>query len=638
MFFLLLSFGFYLFLVWPSLSGGFVLDDWPNLANLTHVRATGNVWGYSLSGIASSLGRPLSYLTFALQADNWSKNPLPFKTVNICIHLFNAILLYLICHFLSLLLSFSIKKRMWFALLVTCFWLYLPLHASTVFYVVQRMTLLAGTFSLLGLLFYLQGYWLFGSGHKVKGAVVATLGVGFGYLCGVLSKENGVLLGVFILVIHFQCLPKPKVNPIFWRNWALLVGLLPVVLTIIYLSINNRYMSGYGIRDFDMTERLMTESIILWDYLLKTIIPTPSGLNIFNDDFPVSRNFWGAPFISVTAWIICLTVAFRLKNITPYLLFGLLWFLGGHLLESSFLGLELYFEHRNYIPSIGIVIAAVLSGVHLWDKVQGSKIRVNPFKVAVGLYVSLSVILFCVVLRVEATTWGSGEQFTKASIADRPNSLRAWMEAASYYGNQRDIATAAKLLYYINDRWPNYPGVLASQMLLHCFDEAVVLADKPEQLRRMEFGQFDRGVTPSLEQVLSVKKQGGCKDISWSDFRDILNAVLRNPNLHGTTRENVIVLISYSYNAEEKYKEAALALDQKNVDKADIKFLLLKSKFKAMAGSENEALQIIQLIRKEFSQHPRIWLPNKGAVDRLEVAIEEKIQLDQEEVNLPNER
>ena len=37
--------------------------------------------------------------------------------------------------------------------------------------------------------------------------------------------------------------------------------------------------------------------------------------------------------------------------------FGLLWYLVGHSLESSLLSLELVFEHRNYVPSFGILFA-----------------------------------------------------------------------------------------------------------------------------------------------------------------------------------------------------------------------------------------------------------------------------------------
>ncbi|MCY0536413.1 hypothetical protein, partial [Klebsiella pneumoniae] len=37
---------------------------------------------------------------------------------------------------------------------------------------------------------------------------------------------------------------------------------------------------------------------------------------------------------------------------------GWFFFLVAHLVESSFLPLEMYYEHRNYLPSFGLLLAA----------------------------------------------------------------------------------------------------------------------------------------------------------------------------------------------------------------------------------------------------------------------------------------
>jgi tetratricopeptide (TPR) repeat protein len=56
-------------------------------------------------------------------------------------------------------------------------------------------------------------------------------------------------------------------------------------------------------------------------------------------------------FLFVTA----LTSARKYRLIS----FCLLWFLGNLAIESSFLGLELIFEHRNYLPSMMLILLAV---------------------------------------------------------------------------------------------------------------------------------------------------------------------------------------------------------------------------------------------------------------------------------------
>src|SRR5690348_14370979 len=69
----------------PGLSGDFLFDDF---ANLPALGATGPVdnwatfWRYITSGKADPTGRPLTLLTFLIDARNWPAAPYPFKVTN----------------------------------------------------------------------------------------------------------------------------------------------------------------------------------------------------------------------------------------------------------------------------------------------------------------------------------------------------------------------------------------------------------------------------------------------------------------------------------------------------------------------------------------------------------------------------
>jgi len=68
------------------------------------------------------------------------------------------------------------------------------------------------------------------------------------------------------------------------------------------------------------------------------------------------------PPLTVIAILICgsLIICGIVKRKTwPIVSFGFLWFFAGHILESSHIGLELYFDHRNYLPSLGIFVVLV---------------------------------------------------------------------------------------------------------------------------------------------------------------------------------------------------------------------------------------------------------------------------------------
>ncbi len=54
-----------------------------------------------------------------------------------------------------------------------------------------------------------------------------------------------------------------------------------------------------------------------------------------------------------------LTALVRRKK-WPLFAFAVLWFFAGHALESTFLPLEYFFEHRNYLPLLGPIFALVV--------------------------------------------------------------------------------------------------------------------------------------------------------------------------------------------------------------------------------------------------------------------------------------
>src|SRR5690606_28428671 len=118
-------------------------------------------------------------------------------------------------------------------------------------------------------------------------------------------------------------------------------------------------VTGYGSRNFGMAERVLSEARAICDYLFRILLPSLRGGGIYHDDFAVSRGLadpWTtAPALLVVAMLVGIAVWRRRR--WPVFAFAILWFFAGHLLESTVFPLELYFEHRNYVPMIGILFA-----------------------------------------------------------------------------------------------------------------------------------------------------------------------------------------------------------------------------------------------------------------------------------------
>jgi len=372
--------------------------------------------------------------------------------------------------------------------------------------------------------------------------------------------------------------------------------------------------------------RALTEPVILWDYVNRIILPRPQLLNVFNDHVIVQERLWGRSLIAIIAWVSCIVLAWAQRNRAPFLIFGLCWFLGGHALESTVLGLELSFEHRNYIPSLGLVFIVVSIAFALYSRAAKKKSGLfSVCKMASVLVLVAFSLNNLAVLRVESNSWGSNESFVSSAVADRPDSLRAWAEMMTYQAGKGDMEAASRVLYYVDSQWPNYPAVPVMKLLLHCADPKVVVPEQAEMLRRLRSGRFDRALSDSLKQLFNAKSSGYCAGLTWDDYRLLIENALMNPKVSGTIEQNIIVLLAFSFAVEERYAEAAHALEREEESKSDPKYLLLKLRYYLKAGEYERSLELIDTARSA-NEYWRYGPSILREVDLLESAIREKMK------------
>jgi hypothetical protein len=175
---------------WPGLHGGFLFDDF---ANITALAAPGPIdnwpafWRYITSGTADPTGRPLTLLTFLVDARNWPADPYPFKRTNLILHLINGALLYALLVKLGRWLAPDAVRCRTAALLSAALWLVHPLLVSTTLYIVQREAMLPATCVLAGLLIWLHGRERLVTGHLSSGLTWSALGLGGFTVLGVLA-------------------------------------------------------------------------------------------------------------------------------------------------------------------------------------------------------------------------------------------------------------------------------------------------------------------------------------------------------------------------------------------------------------------------------------------------------------------
>src|SRR5690348_3873746 len=261
----------------PGLSGDFLFDDFGNLPVLG---ATGPInhwatfWRYITSGAADPTGRPLTLLTFLLDARNWPADPRPFKTTNVLLHLLNGALLCAVLLRLGRALRLSECQARVAALFGAGAWLLHPLLVSTTLYIVQREAMLPATFTLLGMFGWMAARDALAQGHSRRGVTGLLISACGCTLLAVLSKANGALLPLLLLLIEWIALApnRPMPTPSTARQlrraiWILLV--LPMALLGLWLatSLPGQIQGAQQIRGWTVGQRLMTEPRVIIDYL-----------------------------------------------------------------------------------------------------------------------------------------------------------------------------------------------------------------------------------------------------------------------------------------------------------------------------------------------------------------------------------
>ena len=517
----LLVFGWFAYR--PALTGTFLLDDFDNLDGLSQVGDVRSAMHFVLSGIGGPTGRPLAMLSFLPQASHWDDSASPFILVNVVIHLFNGLLLYLFVRQLGRQLRMEQPDVEFLALSITALWIFMPLLASASLMIVQRMTTLSASFVLAGLNLYLYARNRIQARPRVAiGGMSAALLVATPL--AILSKENGVLLPAFVLVLEATLLSPPTSVPkLQWRIWAGVFLVLPTAIIVVYLASYAVYPEHMVLRrDFNGWERLLSEARIMWEYLFNAFIARPGQFSPFHDAYPVSRSLLEpATILAAVSWIALAVCSVVWRRKYPLVAFAVLWYLAGHLLESTTLPLELYFEHRNYLPIIGPIVALALAAARV-----GGDYR-KYARSAIMLYALINAAILLAV----TSNWGKPLQAASFWFINQPASVRAATNLAARQLEEMGPQTALITLREFADAHPQHGYIRIPALTVAC--GAMPESHHASSLELLEsdlsVANFSYTTVTMLDQLLTAVASGTCDGVKIADVERLANTVLENP-------------------------------------------------------------------------------------------------------------
>jgi len=356
-----------------TLESPFVFDDIHNITDNPYIRITDiNCDSLYQAGFRSpSYRRPLANISFALNCRFGAYDVTGYHFANIAIHIINSILVYLLADVLfrrkrpsafpatgGTTDDEAISMTRWLPLVAALVFVAHPVQTQSVTYIVQRMNSLCVMFYLVAFLFYLSAR-TFVQGTRRNLTWSAAI---LAWLLALGSKEIAITLPFAVFLFEwffFQNLDRSWL--LKHLKYLLLMGLICGFVVLLFLkgSPVEEIVASFAKRSFTLQERLMTQSRVIVFYLSLILLPLPSRMNLLHT-ITTSRSIVDpvTTVISMALLLGILVLAIliaRQHRLTAYCIF---WFFLHLAIESTGIGLEMIFEHRLYLPMVGVSLLA----------------------------------------------------------------------------------------------------------------------------------------------------------------------------------------------------------------------------------------------------------------------------------------
>jgi tetratricopeptide (TPR) repeat protein len=376
-----------------ALRGAFVFDDVRQVRDNPLIRDLSSFLPGRYTG---SPNRWAGYLSFALNYRAGGLVPFGYHLVNVAVHVANALLVYALVRltFRTPRLRRSALAPSSYAIAFAAAAVFVahPLQTQAVTYVVQRFTSLATAFYLATVVLYARWRLRERPGLPVWRRIAGGAAVVVTAVLAMRTKEIAFTLPFVVALYELSFLDG--------TSRARLLRLAPVLATLpliplATLAIRSAPGVALAARVAESTrvdtpvsrlDYLRTQLVVIAEYLRLLFIPTGQNLD---HDVPIYRSVLDPRVAASLAVLVALAVvaAVLYRRTAPdrgpvaldpaarVVGFGIGWFFLALLVESSVIPIsDFMYEHRAYLPSVGIVVAAATAFAALARRLP----RVHP--------------------------------------------------------------------------------------------------------------------------------------------------------------------------------------------------------------------------------------------------------------------
>ncbi|GAB4485735.1 MAG: tetratricopeptide repeat protein [Thermodesulfovibrionales bacterium] len=418
------------------LPGPFVYDD------RTTILVNETVQDLSASFAQYHSRRYVGYLSFALNYAVAGLRPYGYHVVNNAVHAATALVIFWLAYSVarSPRVRDSVRSPLFVALAAASLFAVHPVQTQTVTYISQRFTSLASLFYVAALAFYVKARCRkddMAAGESVRMYPAVVLH-GLSLLCALLAMKTKEIAFTLPAMVTFS-------ETVFFQRSAGLsrriMSVLPFWLLLLAgaavevyrgLSVHDGLGDALGelTRETALLSRadyLFTQSRVILTYIRLLLFPVNQN---FDYDYPVFPVIGISTVLASSAVILALLAlaayATRRNKLVAY---GLVWFFVALSVESSIVPIrDVINEHRLYLPSVGICIAAA-------GMLDRSTLKQREKTLLLGVL----VLLFACVAYARNGVWRSPVDLWADTVAKSPFSARAH--------NNLGVAFKEELLY-----------------------------------------------------------------------------------------------------------------------------------------------------------------------------------------------
>ncbi len=419
----------------------FQFDDIPNIVDNRLVHATRLGWS-SLAPALSSPFRQLAYLSFAVSHALGGLEPWGWHLWNLAFHLASGLLVWgLSARLLALLApAEDPSARRSASFLAALLFLLHPVQTQAVTYVVQRMASMGAFFALLSAWLYLEAR----ARRRWPLLAAAAASLAGALLC---KESFAALPGVLLLADPLLFPEERRARRLAWVAGAALAAALLLLAWTRYGGHVASEARRFGLGPL---ERLLTQPRVLWHYLSLLALPLPGRLRVDYQWAP-SRSLVDpiSTLPALLGLVALLALAFAGRRRRPLAAFAALWFFGNLAVEQSVLPLDLVYEHRLYLPSVGPLLLV-------------ASLAARALRTPVRRWLAAAPVLALLAAATDARNgrWNDPLALHGDVVADSPGAIRALLTVGVAHYDRGELAEAEAAFRQALAREPGNPRAL----------------------------------------------------------------------------------------------------------------------------------------------------------------------------------